>query len=152
MGHASGTTALQACVQNSAFFCRSFSAPPTHACSPSSSGPASQILSNKGSAKSFIRSLFASNLQLLPLEFTSSGTSKMAMRYERPSSVKLASVKHELYHPHLPTLRRMDMDNTTHKLPTEHSRTTTTCSRGIRNTKGSYPNLKHTDDVLSKSL
>ena len=69
------------------------------------------------------------------IECTSSDTiSKMAMRYERPSSVKLASVKHELYHPRLPTLRRMDMDNTTHKLPTEHSRTTTACSRGTQNT------------------
>lgn len=49
---------------------------------------------------------------------------------ERPRSVKLAGVKHDLYHPNLPTLRKMDMDNVTHKLPTEHSRTTTPTPRG----------------------
>ena len=47
----------------------------------------------------------------------------------RPSSVKLAGVKHELYHPRLPTLRRMDMDTAAHRLPYEHSRTTTLCGR-----------------------
>jgi len=60
-------------------------------------------------------------------------TANMAMiatQYERPSSVKLAGVKHELYHPRLPTLRRMDIDTTAHRLSTEHARTTTTCSRG----------------------
>lgn len=60
-------------------------------------------------------------------------TNNMAMiatQYERPSSVKLAGVKHELYHPRLPTLRRMDIDTTAHRLSTEHARTTTTCSRG----------------------
>ena len=51
-------------------------------------------------------------------------------RYERPSSAKLSGVKFELYHPMLPTLRRMDMDSVSHKLSTEHSRTTTICSRG----------------------
>lgn len=49
---------------------------------------------------------------------------------DRPRSVKLAGVKHELYNPNLPTLRKMDMDNVTHKLPTEHSRTTTSTQRG----------------------
>jgi len=37
----------------------------------------------------------------------------------------LASVKEGLYHPMLPTFRRMDMDTAGHKLPEEHSRTTT---------------------------
>ena len=41
--------------------------------------------------------------------------------------VKLASVKEGLYHPGLPTLRRMDRDTTMHRLPDEHSRTTTSC-------------------------
>ena len=49
---------------------------------------------------------------------------------ERPSSVKLASVKHGLYHPLLPTLRRMDMDDVAKRLPQEHSRTSTPCTRG----------------------
>ena len=130
MGRASGTTALQACVQNSAFFCRSVSVPPTHAhVQPCSTGVANTKQQRKCEKfhSQLVRIQFA---VFLPLEFTSSGMSKMAMRYERPSSVKLASVKHELYHPHLPTLRRMDMDDTTHRLSTEHSRTTTTCSRG----------------------
>lgn len=51
-------------------------------------------------------------------------------RYERPSSAKLSGVKFDLYNPQLPTLRRMDMDSMAHKLSSEHSRTTTTCSRG----------------------
>ncbi|XP_068697276.1 sperm microtubule inner protein 8-like isoform X2 [Montipora capricornis] len=41
----------------------------------------------------------------------------------------LASVKEGLYHPMLPTFRRMDMDTAMHKLPEEHSRTTTPLSR-----------------------
>ena len=43
---------------------------------------------------------------------------------------KLAGLKQGLYHPRLPTLRKMDMDTITHKLPTEHARTTTTCPSG----------------------
>ena len=42
----------------------------------------------------------------------------------------LASVKNGLYHPMLPTFRRMDMDTAMHKLPEEHSRTTTPLTRG----------------------
>nr|XP_002131538.1 testis, prostate and placenta-expressed protein [Ciona intestinalis] len=41
--------------------------------------------------------------------------------------VMLAAVKEGLYHPRLPTLRRMDMDTATHMLSDEHCRTTTTC-------------------------
>ncbi|XP_077983345.1 sperm microtubule inner protein 8-like isoform X2 [Glandiceps talaboti] len=43
----------------------------------------------------------------------------------RPNVVKLAAVKEGLYHPNLPTFRRMDMDTAGHKLPYEHCRTTT---------------------------
>lgn len=43
----------------------------------------------------------------------------------------LAAVKEGIYHPRLPSLRRMDMDTATHKLSDEHCRTTTTC--GPRN-------------------
>ena len=50
----------------------------------------------------------------------------------RPRSVKLAGVKHGLYHPRLPTLRRMDIDTAAHRLPLEHSRTTTFCNEGER--------------------
>ncbi|XP_063293474.1 sperm microtubule inner protein 8 isoform X2 [Pelobates fuscus] len=42
---------------------------------------------------------------------------------------KLAGVKQTLYHPLLPTLRRMEMDTMRHKLSDEHSRTTTPCSQ-----------------------
>ena len=43
---------------------------------------------------------------------------------------QLAGIKECLYHPRLPTLRRMDMDTIAHKLPHEHCRTTTPCTRG----------------------
>lgn len=41
--------------------------------------------------------------------------------------VMLASVKEDLYHPRLPSLRRMDMDDVNHRLPQQHSRTATSC-------------------------
>uniref|UniRef100_A0A8C5WI54 Uncharacterized protein n=1 Tax=Leptobrachium leishanense TaxID=445787 RepID=A0A8C5WI54_9ANUR len=43
---------------------------------------------------------------------------------------KLAEVKHTLYHPMLPTLRRMEMDTIAHKLSDQHSRTSTPCGQG----------------------
>ena len=43
---------------------------------------------------------------------------------------KLAGVKECLYHPKLPTFRRIDMDTAAHKLPDHHCRTTTPCTRG----------------------
>ena len=62
-----------------------------------------------------------------------SGVDFQRPRYEpRPSSAKLSGVKFELYNPRLPTLRRMDMDSVSHKLSSEHSRTTTPCSRGSK--------------------
>ena len=54
----------------------------------------------------------------------------MAVQLERPRSVKLAGVKHCLYHPLLPTFRRMEMDNVACKLPDDHSRTSTICTAG----------------------
>ena len=48
----------------------------------------------------------------------------------RDRSNMLASVKEGLYHPMLPTFRRMDMDTAGHKLPEEHSRTTTPLTKG----------------------
>ena len=47
--------------------------------------------------------------------------------YPTLRQVQLAAVKEGLYHPRLPTFRRMDMDTAGHKLPDEHCRTTTTC-------------------------
>lgn len=49
--------------------------------------------------------------------------------YQYPShrKVQLAAVKEGLFHPKLPSFRRMDMDTAGHKLPYEHCRTTTTC-------------------------
>ena len=41
---------------------------------------------------------------------------------------QLAGVKDNLYHPHLPSLRRMDMDSVLCKLPNEHSRLSSPCS------------------------
>lgn len=55
-----------------------------------------------------------------------------ARRYSRPMSAKLAGVKDVLYNPGLPSLRRMDRDDVMKKLPTEHCRTTSSYSRGER--------------------
>ncbi|CAM5150296.1 unnamed protein product [Eretmochelys imbricata] len=46
-----------------------------------------------------------------------------------PRKVMLAGVKDRLFHPDLPTLRRMDMDSAGNKLPDEHSRTITACTK-----------------------
>jgi hypothetical protein len=53
--------------------------------------------------------------------------------YQYPSHrrVQLAAVKEGLFHPRLPSFRRMDMDTAGHKLPDEHCRTTTTCGPGL---------------------
>ena len=52
--------------------------------------------------------------------------------YQYPSHrrVQLAAVKTGLFHPKLPSFRRMDMDTAGHKLPDEHCRTTTTVGPG----------------------
>ncbi|BFZ14172.1 hypothetical protein BsWGS_17211 [Bradybaena similaris] len=47
-----------------------------------------------------------------------------------PGRVKLAGVKHQIYHPSLPTFRAMDRDEMLHKLANDHCRTTTSCTRG----------------------
>jgi hypothetical protein len=43
---------------------------------------------------------------------------------------QLASVKQQLYHPALPTLRRMDMDTVKACLSDEHCQSTTYCRKG----------------------
>lgn len=48
-------------------------------------------------------------------------------QYPTVATVRLAAVKEGLYHPNLPTFRRMDMDTCAQKLPDEHCRTTTSC-------------------------
>eukprot|EP00794_Sanderia_malayensis_P019256 gene19256-21184_t len=45
-----------------------------------------------------------------------------------PKYYKLPGVKECLYHPNLPTFRRMDIDTAAHKLPEQHCRTATPCS------------------------
>lgn len=53
--------------------------------------------------------------------------------YQYPShvnTVQLAAVKEGIFHPRLPTLRRYDMDTVAQKLPSEHSRTTTSLKPG----------------------
>lgn len=48
---------------------------------------------------------------------------------ERPRN-HLAGVKQQLYHPALPSLRRMDMDSVRACLSLEHCRSTTYCRKG----------------------
>lgn len=69
---------------------------------------------------------------------------------------KLAGLKHGIYHPRLPTLRKMSMDTITHKLPTEHARTTTDCpsvefGQAATTLRKSYGKL-HSGGVINKSL
>ena len=47
-----------------------------------------------------------------------------------PRLYKLPAVKECLYHPNLPTFRRMDIDTAAHKLPDEHCRTTSIYESG----------------------
>ncbi|KAL8590035.1 hypothetical protein ACOMHN_007060 [Nucella lapillus] len=47
--------------------------------------------------------------------------------YPHIKRVQLAAVKEGVFHPVLPTFRRMDMDDCRQMLTDEHSRTTTTC-------------------------
>ena len=67
--------------------------------------------------------------------------------YHYPSMqrVKLATVKEGLYHPSLPTFRRMDMDTAAHRLPDEHCRTTTsaTPSNASLNILGAFLGIKN---------
>uniref|UniRef100_A0A8C6VK16 Sperm microtubule inner protein 8 n=1 Tax=Naja naja TaxID=35670 RepID=A0A8C6VK16_NAJNA len=46
-----------------------------------------------------------------------------------PKKSMLAGVKEHIYHPCLPTLRRMDMDTMVNRLTDQHCRTSTTCSK-----------------------
>lgn len=48
--------------------------------------------------------------------------------YPSLQTIQLAAVKEGLYHPNLPSFRRMDMDTAAHRLPDEHCRTTTGCA------------------------
>ncbi|XP_060644199.2 sperm microtubule inner protein 8 [Anolis sagrei] len=57
---------------------------------------------------------FASPGVLIPLE---------------PHKAQLAGVKSQIYHPALPSLRRMDMDTMANRLTDQHARTTTYCSK-----------------------
>ncbi|XP_065915472.1 sperm microtubule inner protein 8-like [Dysidea avara] len=70
---------------------------------------------------------------------------------------KLAGLKQGLYHPRLPTLRKMDMDTMTHKLPTEHARTTTTCppddfSHAVTTLRWSSAGRLHSGGVINKTI
>eukprot|EP00745_Piridium_sociabile_P001192 TRINITY_DN107295_c2_g1_i1.p1 TRINITY_DN107295_c2_g1~~TRINITY_DN107295_c2_g1_i1.p1 ORF type:complete len:187 (-),score=37.39 TRINITY_DN107295_c2_g1_i1:79-639(-) len=47
--------------------------------------------------------------------------------YPHIKRVQLAAVKEGLFHPHIPTFRRMDMDDNRCLLTDQHSRTSTTC-------------------------
>ncbi|XP_036604083.1 testis, prostate and placenta-expressed protein isoform X2 [Trichosurus vulpecula] len=46
-----------------------------------------------------------------------------------PKRNMLPGVKQQLYHPYLPTLRRMDMDTVIAKLPDEHCQSSSYCSK-----------------------
>ncbi|XP_040185201.1 U6 snRNA phosphodiesterase isoform X3 [Rana temporaria] len=52
---------------------------------------------------------------------------RCSAKHQESPTYKLAGVKHSLYNPMLPTLRRMDMDSVGHKLNEEHSRSSTPC-------------------------
>lgn len=55
-------------------------------------------------------------------------------------SKKLASVKHCMYHPELPSIRRMDRNDNCNMLPNQHSRTTTKLEKSDFDNYGSYAN------------
>ncbi len=82
--------------------------------------------------------LMASSVTIFQPRVHSAGVDFQRPRYERPSSAQLSGMKFELYNPRLPTLRRMDMDSVSHKLSSEHSRTTTPCTRGSYSIRLSY--------------
>ena len=64
--------------------------------------------------------------------------------------VMLSSVKEGIYHPRLPTLRQMDRDTTMHRLPDEHSRTTTSCGpKDFKNASSSL--FENAENPLSGS-
>ena len=67
----------------------------------------------------------ASRHRLLPLHVPT-----YSYQYPSVATVRLSAVKEGLYHPSLPTFRRMDMDTIAQKLPDEHCRTTTSCGPG----------------------
>ncbi|KAM4833763.1 sperm microtubule inner protein 8 isoform 2-T3 [Thomomys bottae] len=55
---------------------------------------------------------------------------------------QLAGVKHQLYHPALPTLRRMDMDTVKACLPDQHCQSTTYCCKeDFNNARFSLPRV-----------
>eukprot|EP00117_Sycon_ciliatum_P001720 scpid16921/ scgid7259/ Testis, prostate and placenta-expressed protein len=54
---------------------------------------------------------------------------KSAQLRQTGDTVKLAGVKSQIYNPALPSLRRMDMDDTGHRLTYEHSRATSALTR-----------------------
>lgn len=55
----------------------------------------------------------------------SSASLQYPYQYQTFRRVKLASVKDGIFHPAPPSLRRIDTDNAMHKMPDEHSQTTT---------------------------
>jgi len=52
--------------------------------------------------------------------------------YDHPSinTFTVSTVKEGMFRPCMPRFRRFDMDDVIHKLPDEHSRVMTTCTRG----------------------
>ncbi|ELU02034.1 hypothetical protein CAPTEDRAFT_167084 [Capitella teleta] len=60
--------------------------------------------------------------RLVPLDIPS-----YVYNYPSNQRVRLAAVKSGLFHPNLPSFRRMDMDTARHRLPEEHCRTSTSC-------------------------
>jgi len=67
-----------------------------------------------------------SNDRILPLDMP-------GHQYSHPSgqTYQLSTVKEDVFHPQLPTWRRMEMDSLCGKLSNEHCRYTTSCSLGI---------------------
>ena len=68
----------------------------------------------------------ASRERVMPLNVPS-----YIYNYPSMKTVQLSAVKTGLFHPKLPSFRRMDMDTAGNKLPDQHCRTTTSCGPGI---------------------
>lgn len=68
-----------------------------------------------------------------------------AYHYPSTKSVKLAAVKEGIFHPRLPSYRRMDMDTANSKLAEDHCRTSTSCSPGMITFKVTQKRIAQSD-------
>ena len=92
-------------------------------------GPGKRLIVTNSNNRNAVLLLFVrrnlDHQRVLPMHIPS-----YSYHYPSMQRVKLAAVKEGLYHPCLPTFRRMDMDTAAHRLPDEHCRTTTSATPG----------------------